>query len=273
MTDDFTFKVVRYEVAERLATITLDRPDRLNAWTGRMHTEYRHAIALAEADPGVRVVIVTGEGRGFCAGADAQALSGHVERGGYDPGTGELNEPGYDASPEFAHDFAFHFGLTKPVIAAVNGAAAGVGLVLASYCDLRFAAAGATLTTAHGKLNLPAEYGLSWLLPRMIGLTRANELLLSSRRFSAEEALELGLVNAVVPAPELMDHTRRYALDLAASVSAGSLAATKRQIYLDLHRGVGDSVEESAARLRQMMTEADFAKGVAALQAKRPPDF
>ena len=119
-------------------------------------------------------------------------------------------------SPEFDHDFAFHLGLTKPVIAVINGPAAGVGLVLACYCDLRFAAAGAKLTTAHGKLNLPAEYGLSWLLPRLIGLGRANDLLLSSRVVLAEEALEMGLVNAVVDRDDLLDHSRRYAEDLAA---------------------------------------------------------
>ncbi len=268
------FKVVRYEVADRIATITLDRPHRMNAWTGHMHTEYRRAIGLAESDPDVRVIVVTGAGRAFCVGADSAALSGHVERGRYDPGTADdLAEPGYGVSPQFDHDFAFHFGLTKPVIAAINGPAAGVGLVLACYCDLRFAVPGAKLTTAHGKLNLPAEYGLSWLLPRLIGLGRANELLLSSRVFLTDEAFELGLVNAMVAPDELLSHTYGYAAQLAATVSRGSLAATKHQIYLDLHRGVGPSVDESARRLGQMMTEPDFAEGVAALTEKRPPNF
>ena len=270
-------KTIRYVVgdpADHVATITLDRPDRLNAWTGRMHTEYRWAIAEAEADPAVRVIVVTGAGRGFCAGADSQALSGHVERGGYDPGTGpDLAMPGYGVDPEFDHDFAFHFALTKPVIAAVNGPAAGVGFVLACYCDLRFAAAGAKLTTSHGKLGLPAEYGLSWLLPRLIGLTRANDLLLSSRVVLAEEAAAMGLVNAVVDPDELLAHTYRYARMLATTVAPSSLAATKRQIALDQHRGVGDSVEEAAVRLRQMMTTAEFAEGAAALAEKRPPRF
>jgi enoyl-CoA hydratase/carnithine racemase len=175
-------KTIRYGVDRAIATITLDRPHRLNAWTGRMHTEYRWDLAQAEASPTVRVVIVTGAGRGFCAGADSGALSGHVEKGGYDPGThDDLATPGFGVRPEFDHDFAFHFGLTKPVIAAINGPAAGVGFVLACYCDVRFAAAGAKLTTSHGRLHLPAEYGLSWLLPRLIGVGRANDLLLSSR--------------------------------------------------------------------------------------------
>jgi hypothetical protein len=133
--------------------------------------------------------VVTGAGRGFCAGADTRALEGHVERGGYDAGTPpDLARPGYGVRPEFDADFAYHFGMAKPVIAAVNGPAAGVGFALACYCDLRFAAAGAKLTTSHGRLGLPAEYGLSWLLPRLIGLTRAADLLLSSRVVLAEEA-------------------------------------------------------------------------------------
>jgi hypothetical protein len=163
-------KVTRYAVSDAVATITLVRPERLNAWTGRMHTEYRFLLARAADDGGVRVIVVTGAGRGFCAGADTSALEGHVERGAYDAGTGpELAHPGYGVRPEFDADFAYHFGIGKPIIAAINGPAAGVGFVLACYCDLRFAVAGAKLTTAHGRLGLPAEYGLSWLLPRLVG--------------------------------------------------------------------------------------------------------
>ena len=265
---------MRYDFNDGIATITLNRPHRLNAWTGRMHTEYRWAIQRAEEDPEVRVVVVTGEGRGFCAGADAAALDGHVEKGGYDPGTPpDIATPGYGVRPEFDHDFAFHFGLTKPVIAAINGPAAGVGFVLACYCDLRFAAAGAKLTTSHGKLHLPAEYGLSWLLPRIIGLGRANDLLLSSRVVLAEEAYAMGLVNRVVPGPQLLDETYTYASELARLVSPGSLRATKRQVYTDQHRDVGAAVVESQALMRQMMTEPAFAEGVAALNEKRPSQF
>ena len=268
------FKTIRYDVDDRVATITLARPHRLNAWTGRMHEEYRWAVAASEDDDEVRVTVVTGEGRGFCAGADATALEGQVERGSYDDGLrGSIAEPGFGVRPEFDHAFAFHFGLTKPVIAAVNGPAAGVGLVLACFADLRFAAAGAKLTTAHGKLNLPAEYGLSWLLPRLIGLTRANEILLSSRIFLAEEAAAIGLVNDVLAPDDLLPHTYDYARTLASTVSRGSLCETKRQIYTDLHRDVGTSVEESVELIDRMMGEPDFAEGVSAFQEKRSPDF
>ena len=265
-------KATEYEQDGAIAVIALNRPHRMNAWTGRMHAEYRWCLARAEADPTVRAIVITGQGRGFCVGGDAEALAGHVRKGGYDPGTpAELERAGYGIQPEFDASFAYHFGLSKPVLAAMNGPAAGVGLALACFADLRFAAAGAKFTTAHGKLNLPAEYGLSWLLPRMIGLTRANELLLSSRAFLAEEALAMGLVNAVWPADEVLDRTLDYARDLLRRVAPGSLRQTRWQIYRDLHRDVAASVEDSEGLLRQMMREPDYAEGVAAFLEKRDP--
>lgn len=267
-------KATLYTVEGPIATITLNRPHRLNAWTGRMHTEYRWCVQQAENDPSVGVIVVTGSGRGFCAGADSQALEGHVEKGGYDPGIrGELANPGYGVRPEFDQNFAFHFGLTKPVIAAINGPAAGVGLVLACYADVRFAAEGAKLTTAHGRLGLPAEYGLSWLLPRLIGLSRAQELLLSSRVFLAGEAQAMGLIHQVFPAEYLMPNVHAYARTLARSIAPSSLQATRRQVYTDLHRDVGSAVAESEQLLDQMTTSADFREGVAALLEKREPNF
>jgi enoyl-CoA hydratase/carnithine racemase len=267
-------KATRYGVDDGIAVITLHRPARGNAWTGRMHTEYRHCLAEADADPGVGVIVVTGSGRAFCVGGDAEALAGHVRKGGYDPGTpASLARPGYGTAAEFDANFAYHFGLAKPVIAAINGPAAGVGLALACFADLRFAAAGAKLTTAHGKLNLPAEYGLSWLLPRMIGLTRANELLLSSRVFLAEEAERLGVVNRVVPGEVLLPETLAYARDLMATVSPNSLRQTRWQVYRDLHRDVGAAVAHSEALLERMMREPDYQEGVAAFLGKRPPSW
>lgn len=267
-------KATRYDLVGAIATVTLARPHRMNAWTGRMHTEYRWCIDQAERDAAVRVIVVTGEGRAFCAGADAAALEGHIEKGGYDPGTPDpMANPGYGVRPEFDANFAFHFGLTKPVIAAVNGPAAGVGLVLACFADIRFAASGAKLTTAHGKLGLPAEYGLSWLLPRLVGVARAAELLLSSRIFLADEAKEMGLVHEVCEASQVLQRATDYARDLATKVSPSSLAETKRQLYSDLHRDVASAVAGSEDLLNRMTREPDYQEGVRAWLEKRPPEW
>ena len=265
-------KATEMTIEDRIGLITLNRPERMNAWTGRMHTEYRWCLAELDADPAVGAIVVTGKGRGFCVGGDAQALQGHASKGGYDPGTPDrLAMPGHGVDPLFEASFAYQFGLAKPILAAMNGPAAGVGLALACFADLRFAAQGAKFTTAHGKLNLPAEYGLSWLLPRMVGLTRANELLLSSRPFMAEEALEMGLVNEVHPAGEVLSATVSYARRLLQNVSPNSLRQTRWQVYRDLHRDVAGSVADSESLLNEMMREPDYSEGVNAFLEKRPP--
>jgi enoyl-CoA hydratase/carnithine racemase len=277
-------RATEYRIEGRTAVITLSRPKRGNAWTGRMHAEYKHNIATAEADDAVRVIVVTGSGSAFCVGGDSEALEGHADRGSYDDGLAAAGDPqqtqatgsdpaGYGVSQDFDQQFAYHFGLTKPVIAAINGPAAGVGLALACYADLRFAKPGAKLTTAHGKLNLPPEFGLSWILPRHMGLTRAMDVLLTSRPFLTDEAHQMGLINQLFDADELLPQTLAYAETLASTVSAGSLAATRQLVYLDQHRDIGTSVTESLRLLTDMMGEPDYRKGVAALKEKRPPDF
>lgn len=266
-------KATRYEIEGGIATVTLARPKRRNAWTGRMHTEYRWILREADRDPGVRVIVVTGdpEGQAFCAGADLGALEGHSEKGRYDPGTPQdIAEPGYGVDPHFDAAFAYHFGIGKPVIAAINGPAAGVGLVLAAFADLRFAQAGAKFTAAHGRFNFPAEFGLSWVLPRIVGLTHANDILLSSRTFTAEEALAMGFLNRLLPADELMPAVTAYAANLAANVAPGSARETKRQIYRDLHRDAAASVREAEALLETMIRDPDYREGVKAWMEKRP---
>jgi enoyl-CoA hydratase/carnithine racemase len=271
---DLTLEATRYEVTDRVATITLDRPERLNAWTARMNTEYRHLLDRASRDPGVRVIVVTGAGRGFCAGAESDDLAGHVERGAYDAGApSDLATPGYGVRPEFDAELAYHFGIPKPIIAAINGPVAGIGFALSCYCDLRFAAAGAKFTTAHGKLGLPCAFGLAWLLPQLVGLTRAMDLILSSRAFTAEEAGAFGLVNEVVPGDELLDRVTAYAHQLATTVSPASLAVSKLQVYEAFHQSAAQAVRAAESRLDPMMAGPDYREGVAALREKRPPVF
>lgn len=252
--------VVLSSVADGVATVTLNRPDRLNAWMGPMESAYRAAIASAEADPAVRVIVVTGAGRGFCAGADSAALGPMASTGQYDSGVREVVERG----------FAWQLRLSKPLIAAINGPVAGVGLVLALFCDLRFAVPGAKLTTSFGRLGLPAEYGSSWLLPRLIGRGRAADVLFSSRVVLAEEALTIGLVDRVCS----VEDTLVYARTMAAEISPSSLATIKRQLWDDLTGGtVESSIETSYDLLQRMVGENDFVEGVRAMQEKRPPHF
>jgi enoyl-CoA hydratase/carnithine racemase len=267
--------VVRSEVSDGVALVTLDRPSRMNAWTGRMNHEYRDAMAAAERDPDVRVIVVTGAGRAFCAGGDTDALEKIAASGAYDAGVDveQLATPGHGMRPEYEHVYAFHFGIPKPIIAAINGPAAGVGLVLACFCDIRFAAAGAKLTTSSGRLGLPAEHGLSWVLPRLVGVGHAADLLFSSRVVLAEEAADIGLVNRVLAPEELLPFTLDYARTMAASISPAANAAAKRQLYADLDRDVGASATESEQLLDQMVKYPDYAEGVSAWLEKRPPRF
>ncbi len=266
-------KTIQCAVENQVAFITLSRPKRMNAWTGRMHMEYRWALAMAEADPKVRVIVVTGDpaGTAFCAGADTAALEGHSQKGRYDAGvTADIATPGYGVRPEFDATFAYHFGLSKPVIAAINGAAAGIGLVLACYADLRFAAAGAKFTAAHGRFNFPAEFGLSWVLPRIVGLTHAHDILLSSRVFLAEEAMAMGMLNKLLPGDALMPYVRGYAAMLVEKSAPGSLRMTKQQIYAGLHQPVNEAVADSERLLNAAITHPDYKEGLSAWLEKRP---
>ncbi len=237
-----------------------------------MHMAYRALLLEADANDAVRAIVVTGSGSAFCVGGDAKALQGHVEKGGYDAGTSEdIAMPGYGANANFDAPFAYQMGLSKPLVAALNGAAAGIGLALAAFTDLRFSVPGAKFTTAHGKLNLPAEYGLSWVLPRIMGLGRANELLLTSRVFYSDEAYRLGFVNNLHSPEDLLPATIDYVQAMIASVSPNSLRQTRWQIYADQHLSAADAVRASETLLEQMMRQQDYAEGVAAFLQKRPP--
>lgn len=266
----------RVEIDGHVATVWLHRPHRHNAWTGRMHTEYRAALAELDADPAVRAVVVTGTPPAFCVGGDSDALAGHAERGAYDAGLGaEVARPGYGVRPEFDADFAFQFAMRFPILAAVNGAAAGVGLALALFCDLRFGAADAKLTTAAPKLGLPAEYGMSWQLPRLVGVTRAADLLLSGRVVTPAATADWGLWNDVLPDGEAtLAAARGYAQRLATGVGPNALATTKAQLYRDLlHHSPAAAIADAQALLEQAMTTAEYREGVSALREKRPPRF
>ena len=254
---------VSYERRGRLGVIRLERPDALNALTLGMIGEVERLSRAAERDPEVTAICITGAGRGFCAGIDMSVLTDHASNG--PPPRAEAR----DGRPRRPALFSFLLDISKPVIAAINGAAAGVGLVLAAFADLRFAAAGAKFTTAHGRFNFPAEFGLSWVLPRIIGLTHASDVLLSSRVFTAEEAMAMGFLNKVLPAEALIGHVMSYARDMADQVAPGSARATKHQIYRDLHRGAADAVTDAERLLEEMIRHPDYGEGIKAWMQKR----
>ena len=273
---DDELRTIRSEVDGPVATVTLDRPHRHNAWTGRMHAEFRTAMRDLELDAEVRVVVVTGTPPAFCVGGDSDALAQHAASGGYDTGLpADPARPGVHVRPEYDDDFAWMYAYRTPIVAAVNGAAAGVGLALALFCDLRFGSAPAKLTTAAPKLGLPAEYGMSWILPRLVGVTRAADLLLSGRVVTVAETAEWGLWNAVLDdGAATLRAAQDYARLLATSVGPHAVGVTKQQLYADLHRhDVAGSVRESKELLDRAMRTAEYREGIAALRERRPPRF
>ena len=272
-------KVTAYEVDQGVALVTLNRPERLNAWSVRMENEYRLCLETADADPAVRVIVVTGAGRGFCAGADMHALDDMADSGGYPENAVPSAAPVASSAgrpPEradFGHIHTYVLGLRKPLIAAVNGAAAGVGFVLMCYADIRFAANDAKLTTSFGRLGLPAEHGVSWLLSRLVGPAHAADLLFSSRIVLGDEAERIGLVNKALPLDDLLPFTLDYARRMAAEISPSSLAMMKRQLWGDLLDDLDTAAGRSVREMLAMIAAPDFAEGVAAFQERRPPHF
>ena len=269
-------KATRVEIEHHVATVWLHRPQRHNAWTGRMHAEYRSVLADLDANPDVRAVVLTGTPPAFCVGGDSEALAGHAERGGYDTGLDTtVATPGFGVRPEFDQDFSFQYAMRFPIIAAVNGACAGIGLALALFCDLRFVSATAKLTTAAPKLGLPAEYGMSWVLPRLVGLTRATDLLLSGRVVTGADTETWGLWNGVEPdGATTLTAALGAARRLVDNAGPAAVRMTKRQIYTDLlSHDVGRSITESKRLMNEAMATAEYREGVAALREKRPPRF
>ena len=267
---------VLYDVAQRIATVTLNRPERLNAYTTRLGEQLRAAMRRATDDPGVRVIILTGAGRGFCAGADMEDLSAGTASGGATfKADSPAEPPPFDAasSPDYQTAHSYFPAVPKPIIAAINGACAGLGLVYALYCDQRFAAAGAKFTTAFARRGLIAEHGISHTLPRLVGLARALDLLVSARKFDADEALRLGVVDRVLPADALMAASRAYALDLADNVSPRSMAVIKRQLWAVDQQSLRQAIEVGNHEMLASFSSEDFKEGVAHFVDKRPAAF
>ena len=260
---------ILYQVQDRVATITLNRPEKLNAWTAVMARELREALTAAQADEGVRAIILTGAGRGFCSGADMSRLAA-AAAGQSTLGAPPAPTEGVEAN--FAQRLSYMLAVKKPILAAINGPVAGVGLVVTFYCDMRYMAAGAKLTTAFARRGLIAEHGIAWLLPRLIGPMNALDLLYTARSVEAAEAEKMGLVR-VLPAEGFREAVQARAADIANLSSPRSTRIIKQQVYEAMFQSLAQATA-IAHREQEICRETeDFREGVAHFLEKRKPNF
>jgi enoyl-CoA hydratase/carnithine racemase len=260
------YEQIACEISDRIATITLNRPDRLNAYTSTMRRELAAAFRQCDADDGVRVVIVTGAGRGFCAGADMSEGSNAFDRADREQYQEQVRrERAADIRP---------WEMTKPIIAAINGAAVGVGITMTLQWDIRIAAESAKIAFAFVRRGVMPEALSTWFLPRLVGVSRAAELLFSGRTLSAREALDFGVVGRVVPDAELMPTVRSLAEDIAQNAAPVSVALTKRLIWHNLTEPDLQRAEDIESRLFWWTgTQPDAREGVRAFLEKRAPQW
>jgi enoyl-CoA hydratase/carnithine racemase len=266
-------ETILFETNGGVATVTLNRPDKLNAWTWRMEDEFVAALRNASADSSIRVIVITGAGRAFCAGADMNMLEGIAHESGKEGGhrTVEVDFP--LAPPELRRRYSWMHSIPQPVIAALNGPAVGLGAVLPLYCDFRLAAQSLKFSTIFAKRGLIAEFGMAWLLPRLTGTAAAMDMLLTGRMVGAEEALRLGLVHRVYPDETFAAEVRAFAQDLANSVSPRSLRVIKQQVYAGQTETLAAAIDRSFREMQTSLECDDFKEGVAHFLEKRPPRF
>ena len=246
-----------YDVGDGIATLTFNRPDSMNGMTGNMEVAYFTRLRQAEADADVRVIVVTGAGRAFCPGADLA----------YRAGPDDHSLPNSEIARTTPLD------IRKPMIAAINGACAGVGMAYALQCDLRFAVDTAKFTTAFSRRGLIVEYGMAWLLNAIAGRQVALDLLLSARVVRGTEAAELGIINGALTADDLMPHVLAYAADLAANVSPASMATVKHQVTNEPALSVHDATEHAEELMRESLAGTDVQEGIASFLEKRQVTF
>ena len=268
------FENLDYEVTDPIATITLKRPEQLNALTGDMLREIAEAIDAAEKDERAVGILLTGAGRGFCAGADMQGLKSTADAGGSSRSSKAAPTPGDDSmGDEFSVTYSYLMKVRKPILAAINGPCAGLGFAIALLCDMRFASDKAKFTSAFANRGLIAEHGMSWILPRLVGPAHALDILWSGRKFMADEAAQMGVVNRVIPHDELIPESRAYLEMLAQGSAPMSLKIIKQQVYKHLMMGLADSMRETNQLMAESLTRSDFKEGVDSFLERRPPRF
>jgi enoyl-CoA hydratase/carnithine racemase len=269
------FTDITYEKADRIATVTMNRPDKMNAWTAKMGADIRQAMLDADRDDNIGAIILTGAGRAYCAGADMTGLS-EISQGRASAG-GAVAAPQYDiakdARPDYRTQYSWMLALKKPVIGAINGACVGLGFTLCLYQDIRIASDKARMGLIFVQRGLAIEHGSSWMLPRIIGVTRAMELAVTGRLVDAQEALAIGLVNRVVPHDKLMETAREVAGQIASKCSPLGVSQAKKMIWDHLFTDLATAIKEDDASMQMMTRSEDFAEGVKAFIEKRSPRF
>jgi enoyl-CoA hydratase/carnithine racemase len=254
--------LVLYRLEGAVAVLTLNRPERKNAWTIPLQRRYLGLLEQCDQDPCVRAIVITGSGSAFCPGADTAELTVYTQTGDFNPEMAQIQQPDY-----------FPLLVGKPMIAAINGACAGIGLMQTLMCDVRIAVTGARMTTAFARRGLPALHGSAWLLPRLIGLSRATELLLSGRTFLTDEAASFGLIHRIVPAGQALASALEYAADLAANCSPASIKTMKAQLRAASEQDVLSSIAAGLKLERAALASDDFAEGVRSFVERRPARF
>jgi enoyl-CoA hydratase/carnithine racemase len=270
-----TYEDVLYRVEDGIAVITLNRPDKLNAWRAEMDRDVRAAMKAASSDEAVRVIVLTGAGRGFCAGADMNNLQSLAGSGGGAPRPRPAVPEPFDASAseDFKRQYSWFPSVPRPIIAAINGPCAGLGLIMSLYADMRFASDKAVFTTAFARRGLIAEHGVSWLLPRLVGMAHACDLLYSARTVRAPEALAMGLVSRVIPEEQFMPEVMAYARMLATEASPRSMREMKREMWHAQFQTLAQAIDEANGDMAGSFASADFKEGVAHFVEKRKPQF
>jgi enoyl-CoA hydratase/carnithine racemase len=263
------FETILYDVKDRIATVTLNRPEHLNTWNDKVATEVYDAMQAAGADRGVRVIVFTGAGKAFCAGGDIHSFGG-------DPAAlmTKLPRP-FDMRKraDWQTRCSYYPAIPKPVIAMLNGATVGIGLIHALFCDIRFAAEDATITTAFARRGLSAEYGMAWILAHHVGHANALDLLLSARKIKGREAERMGLVNRAFPSDTLADETYAYARDMAENCSPRSMRVMKEQMWEVPFQTPHEAIMSAGLDMPVANQCADYREGIASFLEKRKPDF
>ncbi len=273
MTD---YAEILYEIDGPVATITINRPDTLNALTDLTQAEIRHALDASEKNSDILGTVLTGAGRGFCSGVDMTALGAMSEAGqrlgkthehlAANPGNPD-DDPNYKSSP------SYFLGLRKPLIAALNGVCAGLGFSYATFCDMRFMDSGARIVSSFSPRGLIAEHGTCWMLPRLVGPSNALDVFWSSRRIEAEEAYRIGWANRLCEPGQSLQDAQDYLRSIAGTAAPMSLMMMKQQVYKHLNRELGDAMNETIVWMDESLARDDFKEGVASFVEKRPPNF